>query len=407
MHQFTILKNDDGSANVLLLGHGEPRLAHSSHASYKNIVQRLTAESDPDYTGPVTQTDEWVRLFDPGKAVEDRFQALSERVSVQNGHILLDGDPLEDAFTEPIIRFLDEGIDNWKPLVAFLESVSANPSQNSRAQLSEWVQNQEGITLTAEGNIVGYKGVRREGDGSMLSIHSGEATVQRPGEDPKVITGRIPNEVGSVVTMPRSEVVDDPNTHCNRGLHVGTQRYASSYGQVMLEVHVSPRDVVSVPNDANGEKIRVCRYTIVKVLEPGFKYTGALRPEDAVEALDDHVEDDGDLVGRRASDEDGDEGVLQRDEYGNLSLVYDDDAYGSLALDDDEVADEDDDGAAGTFVTLLPETQAQRRDRIHGKGGATSQAAKGRGKNPAQDATGRFSNGRPGSQRGTNGQFTG
>jgi hypothetical protein len=39
------------------------------------------------------------------------------------------------------------------------------------------------------------------------------------------------------------------------------------------------------------------------------------------------------------------------------------------------------------------------RARKHGRGGPTSEAAKGRGRNPAQDTLGRFSAGRPGSQR--------
>jgi hypothetical protein len=415
MHQYTIIKNEDGSNNVLLLGHGEPLVAHSSHANYKAIVDALHNDEDADFA----------RLFDVGKAINDRFQALSERVAVQGNHLTLDGDKIDDAYVEPIMRFLEEDIEDWKPLVAFLENVAANPSDNSKAQLSAWVQNQEGITLTAEGNLVGYKGVQRSGDGSLRSISSGTATVQRPGQDPEVITGTIPNEVGSVVTMPRSEVVDDPNAHCHRGLHVGTQRYATSWARgAMLEVHVNPRDVVSVPNDANGEKIRVCRYTVVKVLEDGFKYTTPLRPDDAEETLEedapevytdvDEVEIE---VGARVMDEEGDLAVvIESDSDTGLGLKYDNPSFAQdLRLDSQseitdfgiEVLTE----APAKTTPLTPAASDRRGStgdrRNHGKGGATSVATKGSGRNPAQDQKGRFSAGRPGSQRDRSGRFTG
>ena len=35
----------------------------------------------------------------------------------------------------------------------------------------------------------------------------------------------------------------------------------------MLEIHINPRDVVSVPTDAGGAKMRVCRYTVASVVE--------------------------------------------------------------------------------------------------------------------------------------------
>ena len=35
----------------------------------------------------------------------------------------------------------------------------------------------------------------------------------------------------------------------------------------MLKVHINPRDVVSVPTDAQGEKVRVCRYRVVEIID--------------------------------------------------------------------------------------------------------------------------------------------
>lgn len=445
---YTIIQNDDGTANVALYLDGKMLVARNDHPNYKQIVGALSSNDE---------SADFVRLFDTGEAVKERFQALSERVSVENGHILLDGDPLDDSLTQQIVRFLDEGIEDWRPLVAFLENVTANPSEHSKTQLYDWITCQEGITITSDGLIVGYKGVRKNQDGALVSGYSGKATVQRPGEDPEVIVGQIPNEVGYVVTMPRSEVVHDPAATCHRGLHVGTQSYARDYANgAMLEVHVNPRDVVSVPSDARGEKIRVCRYTVVKVLDADFRYKSALRPDDEYEPLDDDPQDS--LVGSRVTDYDGDEGVIVEED-GVLSVKYDDPIYGTVTLDDawtadvtefdqwdgrsimflvldgplvearNALSDAQDDlddaedayedaresgGAADADLAYADVVRAQdavatakaRVDRIHGKGGKTSQAAKGRGRNPAQDDQGKFSAGRPGSERGKDGRFS-
>jgi hypothetical protein len=74
--------------------------------------------------------------------------------------------------------------------------------------------------------------------------------------------------------MPRDRVTFDPNNGCSFGLHVGTFSYANSYGSTVLEVHVNPRDVVSVPTDCQDQKMRTCRYEVVQVVSE--KYAEAL-----------------------------------------------------------------------------------------------------------------------------------
>ena len=72
--------------------------------------------------------------------------------------------------------------------------------------------------------------------------------------------------------MPRSEVAYDPGEACSVGLHVGNYKFARDYASAaLLEVHVNPRDVVSVPTDAGGHKIRVCRYKVVDLVEEKYE----------------------------------------------------------------------------------------------------------------------------------------
>lgn len=201
-------------------------------------------------------------LFDVQGGLVKKLTSLSDRVSFDGENILFDGDVQSGPLADHLIRCLESGVQDYGPVVKFWEKVSTNPDQRSREQLFTWLRNCE-FTITEDGDILGYKGVTTESEGSFLSIHSGTAYV-----DGEEVKGRIPNNPGTVVTMPRSQVRNDPNTHCSYGLHVGDWSYASSFGHgVVLEVHVNPRDVVSIPNDHSYRKMRACKYKVVKVRE--------------------------------------------------------------------------------------------------------------------------------------------
>lgn len=228
-------------------------------------------------TGVKNNDESVFELFDVQGGMIKRLKVLSDRIEYDGNNILFDGDVIHSALSEQILRFLEQGVGDYAPLVRFWEKLASNPNEHSREQLYRWLKTHN-FTISNEGDIVGYKGVIPVGvermDDTFLSVHSGTAFV-----DGKQITGQIPNNPGTVITMPRSEVQHDPSIGCHKGLHVGTWAYASSFGgrNATLEVHVNPRDVVSVPTDCNDAKIRCCKYTIVQKL--GNHYDGkALRP---------------------------------------------------------------------------------------------------------------------------------
>ena len=268
--QFTLIGNDDGGSNIVVFVPGSaPQVAHESHPNFERIV-----------AGAREGDESVLALFDIAATVAQKFQRLSERVTTANGRLYLDGEEIDNALTDQVLRFMDAGLENWKPLVAFFENVQANPNEHSREQLYTWLSRRD-FTITSDGLIIGYKGVSGT-TGDYLSIHSGKAIV-----DGLVVEGRIPTNPGSVVEMPRGEVEWDPSVGCHRGLHVGTFDYASSFGQgTVLEVHVNPRDVVSVPTDSDAAKVRCCRYLIVA--EITVPYSEPVAPYDY---------DDGDYYG--------------------------------------------------------------------------------------------------------------
>ena len=106
--------------------------------------------------------------------------------------------------------------------------------------------------------IVGYKGIADDG----ASVSSGTQVVRVDGVEH---TGRIPNPVGALIEMDRIDVDANRNNTCSNGLHVGTYSYASRFGAVLVRVLVDPCDIVEVPRDQGGRKMRVCRYRVIEV----------------------------------------------------------------------------------------------------------------------------------------------
>jgi hypothetical protein len=253
---YTLVKNEEGERNLTVFFPGEGvKPAHESHPNFEAILEGVFND-DPTV----------IDLFDVALTAGTKFENLSERVTVANGRVYFDGVEMNTVLTNQIVTFIREGED-FGPLVNFYEKIEMNPNEHSREHLYKFIQvnedNETGaFTITDDGNFIAYKGVSDDGNGGYVSGSSGKATV-----DGEVIVGQIPNAVGSVVEMPRDEVRFDPNNHCSTGLHVGTFPYASTFANgAMLKVLINPRDVVSVPNDS-AEKMRVCRYKVVEIIE--------------------------------------------------------------------------------------------------------------------------------------------
>lgn len=248
---------EDRIVTVFDPSYTRPQAMHCSHPGYDSVIEQLEAGDLPAESA-----------FNPAERAREAFLELGDRVSVREGQVYLDGDPIDNSCTKAILRWMEYDEQDWVPLVRFFEKVQGNPSENSRNQLYSFLAAND-YTLTRRGDIVGYKAVRRRADGQFESIHGGQpGDVQVNGEDApaKPIQGP-----GDVVTMARSAVNPDEFAHCSHGLHVAAWSYANGWfggsSSPVLRVIVSPTDVVSVPNDHDAQKMRVCRYAIDAVID--------------------------------------------------------------------------------------------------------------------------------------------
>ena len=255
------LSTDPGGVSVVTAFNADATepiyTANEFHPRYEEILSGLRA-GDPDI---------WEK-FDILDGIMSRFKVITERVSWNGSEILWDGDPINSALSEQLERAVRDGNpENYTALAKFWEKLESNPNEHSKEQAYSFLATHS-FQITLDGDVVGYKGMSRGEDGTWLSTASSRVA----GAPSAYVNGtplpplqKVVQRVGDVVSMPRSEVVHDPAQSCSRGLHVSTRSYAKSYGTV-AEIHFNPRDIVSVPNDALGEKVRVSRYLFKRVI---------------------------------------------------------------------------------------------------------------------------------------------
>jgi len=287
--------NRDGNDNetlVLFPSDGTPRILGQSHANFDAIKAALTDTHAVD-------VDEAAILLmaDAATVALNTLHRLSERVMIKGDTIFFDSTPMDSRLARHLVEMIKTGDDNFGGYVAFLENIMANPSEKSRKGLFRFL-NRHGLTITADGCFIGYKGVGS--DGKSRTAGSQDVSVTMPDGTVEVHKGRIPYPVGAVIEMDRELVDPDRNHACSVGLHIGSHEYATSWGHNgrFLTVKVNPRDVVEVPKDSSEQKIRAHRMTVIELNAEGTRYTGTSFGVDL------------------AGGDDGDLGDLEGDGYG-------------------------------------------------------------------------------------------
>jgi hypothetical protein len=154
---------------------------------------------------------------------------------------------LPDCLVKKLVEFAYNSYP-WKAFSAFLHNLSENPNPESREQLYYFLEHNK-FPITEDGCFLAYKYVT-EIDGHLYDAYTKEYL----------------NDVGCIVVMDRNKCNSDRSTTCSHGLHVAAYEYASGcgIGEVIIEVKINPKDVVAVPYDYNNQKMRVCRYEVIK-----------------------------------------------------------------------------------------------------------------------------------------------
>jgi hypothetical protein len=173
-----------------------------------------------------------------------------ERIKIkpEENKVLIDGMEMPAGLQK---RFMDLKR-RHKPrayLLTFWDKLQKNPNKNSIKMLYSFLEH-NGHPIMADGSFIAYKAVRWD----TKDHHSNTNE----------------HKVGKVLRMERKDVDADPHSLCSTGLHVASWAYMKHFqdgNSRYFEVLVNPTDVVAVPNDYDGTKMRVCAYKVYREIK--------------------------------------------------------------------------------------------------------------------------------------------
>lgn len=232
--------NRNGTVNFYVKG-GNAGSVNKDHVNYEAVLNVLR-NAEKNREGSEKVQKRLNKLLDTLGVVKAKFNSIS----VHDNKVSYNGQPLRGVVVDRILELSKDGGTGYGQFCLFLDKVMQNPDPESREALFDWLD-VAGLIVTAEGDILGYKGVRDD----YRDCHS----------------GTFDNSVGKVCSMDRSKVDNNRNNGCSRGLHVGSLEYARGFGQRTMVVKVNPKDVVSVPKDEGCQKMRVCEYLVIDELK--------------------------------------------------------------------------------------------------------------------------------------------
>lgn len=174
------------------------------------------------------------------------------------GTVLVGAEALKNQINHFYKQENPEGFNKFMQRLATVVKARGHTAQ----ELLEFLKSAD-LPIADDGCIVAYKRLNSQGS-YYVDSHS----------------GLVKQRVGSRVFM-RTEMVDpDRRNECSNGLHIGRRDYMRSFsGNTIVIVKIAPEDVVAVPRDYDGSKMRCCGYHIVaEVPKEGFNHLSRNEP---------------------------------------------------------------------------------------------------------------------------------
>lgn len=225
----------DYSATFFAVGRGFT--VGSDSANFIEIRRLLTSGE-----GTV---DQLVELADPRIALAVASNGLC---TVVGNSVMFEGMELHGVWVEKILAFKANDLP-FDPIMLALADLQKNPGEKARSRLPVFVE-QSKLGFLPDGRIAALKYVSRD----YTDCHSGTYS----------------NKVGDTPSMERSDVDANPDNECSSGLHLGAYDYVTQYYDSSKRIMLCafwPSDVVAVPRDYNGQKMRVSKYEVLEEMD--------------------------------------------------------------------------------------------------------------------------------------------
>ena len=243
MANYPYIVSDD---TATLLYEGKPYTLESSHPNFAPFKKALI----------IGDFETAINYLDIRKQVEEFADG---ELIVKNGAVYWNSNQLHGKMVDKLLELLESGMKVGNPFIKFVKNLLDNPSNNSVEELYDFLS-YKSLAIDDDGFVVGYKGVASDG----WSQSGNTQTIVLQGEVNE--RGQILNRVGDTIEVQRRSVDDNRENGCSHGLHIGSFDYARCWanGGKLLLVRFNPRDAVSVPQDCECQKLRVCKYEVLE-----------------------------------------------------------------------------------------------------------------------------------------------
>lgn len=238
---FTFSK-DIATSLVAIVGNKQ-YTADSSHPNWDSILKTIREDD----------VDAFVNAIDIKKSFQNYTVG---NVRIVGSEVYYGSTRLGGVVVERIFSFMANKLP-VDPIMKFIDNLFKNPSSRAVNELYRFLEHKN-LPITSEGYFRAYKGL----NGDFYSVTAGNITLVSGNVRSD---GRIYNGVGETIECVRHQVDDNKDNTCSYGLHAGSLEYAKGFAAgKMVIVEINPADVVSIPSDCEGQKLRTCKYKVVE-----------------------------------------------------------------------------------------------------------------------------------------------
>lgn len=295
------VKTIDGFTTVVA---NKPYNVSSAHENYAALFKAVSDGEEQKFLDSLTPEAKLARVINNAPSL------VKADVKFVDGEVLYKAIPLAGVEVDRIKQYAKNKIP-FEPILRFVENRMENPSPEALKQLYVYLELHK-LPLTKDGCFLAYKAVRRD----WMDKYS----------------GTVSNHIGAKPNMKREAVDANADVHCSKGLHVGALAYSGpggwywSNGDRVVICKINPRDVISVPNDHNGQKMRVCEYEVVAEYE--YDLTEALYDNGRVmtktDLEEEYDDEDNDYDYEDEFEDEDVSDVMTREKVAASTLVMDD-----------------------------------------------------------------------------------
>lgn len=224
----------------------------SNHANFKQVKELLQHVLQTQLyvnKGRISQED-----YESFKLLADRYAHItnwsSNKLVITRDGATYNGKKINQDIEDFLVqRFLADPTDNeaFSAWEKFIENTSDEQLDYKVTNRLFMFLSKKDLTITKEGKVLAWKVITSDYKDKY--------------------TRTIDNSIGQTVTMARNQVDSDDTQTCSYGLHVCSFDYLSgfaSHGDVVVQVEIDVKDIVAIPLDYAGDKIRVCEYRVLR-----------------------------------------------------------------------------------------------------------------------------------------------